>query len=157
MSEFLDTTFQDGENREWTLRVTGKEMRQVLEELGIDLCSAGDDPVTFFRSVPTSKAIGIVWVLVRDSASAKGVSAESFLDSIYGQSLHDLSKAFHNAILNFSQPREALAPARQVMDRGAKLVQTRLKDLGETINKMTDEQFSAFLKDPDDVIKSFTK
>lgn len=156
MSEFLNATFQDGERREWTLRITGREMRQVMEELNIDLCAAGEDPAAFFKAVPVSKAIGIVWVLVRDVAVQRSVSAESFLDSIYGQSLHDLSKAFHNAILNFSQPREALGPARQVTERGARLVSQRLTKLENRLETMSDEEFEQFLKAPDDYIKSFT-
>ena len=160
MAEMVESSFKDQADRIWHLRFTGKTMRECLQELNVNICDAVPDPGGFVGKLSPPVVMGIIWIAIREEASKRFITEDDFYNSLAGQTLMDMSRAFYGAMLNFSQPQQAIAPMKKVLERGLRLGQMqadqKLAALNGTLDSMTDEEYLKMLDDPEKFIKSFS-
>jgi hypothetical protein len=122
-------SFHDNEKRPWTLRVDVNIIRRVRSATGIDLArvlttasgrEAMHDDVCLF--------VDVLWEMVAEQASAKGITPEQFGQSLTGDALGAAALAFEEAIVEFLPESQGRAIARTVID-GGRTLQAKSKQL----------------------------
>jgi hypothetical protein len=95
--------FCDVDGRRWSVRITVRTVRSLIERLGIDireLCNDEAKPLVALIS-DVIELPRVLYVVCADQAKEAVVSEEEFLDKIYGDVLEYAGAAFSEAFIDF--------------------------------------------------------
>lgn len=95
-------TFQDSQQRTWTLNLTLGLVDQVQEATQVDLLAEGDQAPVIPLLFDRRKLGGVLWACISRQAESNGVSRAEFIDSLDSDSLTAGWGALFNAILFFT-------------------------------------------------------
>lgn len=134
-------TFRDGNGREWHINVTVADVKRVKEQTGLLLTSLVEDrlmPLATLVSDPV-KLVDTVWVLIEPQAKAAGLTDEQFGQSLSGDSVDQMAKAFMEALTDFFPKRQS-AMLKTLLTK-QKDLQDALADRAEVeLSRLTVEQ-----------------
>lgn len=138
--------FTDALSRDWTLKLTIGIAKQLKDKLPIDLLQVDRSiPELYVNPVYLAE---VLWYLVEDEATKKGISQEQFFEGLLGDALDAGREALLQAIKDFFPSRQrktmdlmlgAVEKAMSKMDEMAKVVETKID---EELDKIAGQSFS---------------
>lgn len=136
-------TFQDAEQRTWTVKLTLDLLDRVLMSTQIDLAPDNADVSAFCELLSQPRKLGgVLWACIQKQAESTGVDRESFLEAIDGKVLMDGWEAVRDAIHFFTQSRspKTAESIRAAIDAELKMMEAGAQVIIETIkSEATDE------------------
>ena len=127
-------TFKDKNGREWSIKLDAPICREV-KQLGLDLVDLKRDPIAILSFDPLLLA-DVGWLLVRDEATAAGITSDQFQKGLDGDANSRLLDAITEAVVNFS-PAGARSFVRSQLQANE---ETQRKGEEMAIQKLTTEQ-----------------
>ena len=113
-------SFDDSENRSWTLRIDVNAIRRVRDALGVDLPDLAGGPLLGRVAGDPVLLVDILYVLCRGQAEDRSVEAEAFGAAMVGDAIDRATAALLEALADFCPSREA-ALIRQILEGGQAL------------------------------------
>jgi hypothetical protein len=123
-------TFIDTAGREWPIALNVGTAKRVQIETGINLYRLLEGEFSGLAELLADpiKLAGVVWALVKPDALTRGVSAETFLESLSGEVLERAGELLIDGILDFFPPRRREV-LRRILEAARALNETKLREL----------------------------
>ena len=100
--------FDDSEGRTWPLSITIRKVKEIRDEIGVDLLDFSVDEENkesipkLLESLADPVTLGdTLWILCRGKAETDGVSDEKFGESLVGDVIENAADALLTEIANF--------------------------------------------------------
>ena len=94
--------FEDGLGRKWTISLNIGVCKRVKDKLGFDLLAADEHGNALIKLASDFILLAdVLWAIVEPQAEKDGISAESFIESLSGDSLDEALNAFAEAFFVF--------------------------------------------------------
>lgn len=124
-------SFKDCNNKEWLVAVDGPLVREVRQELGVDLIASDASQFVRLQSDPIL-LVDVLWVLCREQAGDK-VSARDFGRALKGDAIQFATDALLRAIADF-------------FPRGRREMLLRMIDMGQSATAKAEAALAARMR-----------
>lgn len=94
-------TFNDNQNRTWTVAVTVGSIKRVKDLLGVNLLEAVTGDLIEKLETDVILLVDILYILCKEEADAKSVTDVQFGESLSGDSLEFATDAFLGELIDF--------------------------------------------------------
>lgn len=108
-------TFRDAKDREWSLRLTVGNCREIRDTCHIDFGEITDGKCFVELGTSIEKLYQVLWVLCEKQAESRSVTPEDFAESFDGDVLDDAQDALMEAVTLFT--RRSMRTAMEKMIR----------------------------------------
>lgn len=144
--------FKDLEEREWTLNVTVRTLKEVKKRVKdgngkpVDLMDLLFGNLAFTLVSDTALFSEILWVLCENQAKSQGISHDTFDAQLYDETLENAWGALEEALLDFFPPKEKvpfqniLRQVREIQTAGWEAQNREMATQAELIRKGKTEQ-----------------
>lgn len=143
-------TFTDALNREWQIEITIGTARRVKNAEGVDLISALTGTSIFDLTSNPLKFCDVLFEILRPEAVKKNIDEQSFAEGLNGDAIESASKAFLEALIDFSPSPEARAALRARIKVATTIIRRKFEsdmsvithpDYEKTMEKAVDKIF----------------
>lgn len=135
-------TFRDGAGREWQLSVTVATVKRVKETTGVHLTKLVDDQFKPLHDLLTDpvELVNTVFAMIQPQAQQIGITDEQFGESLTGDSVEQMAKAFVEALVDFFPSRQGQL-LKNLIAKAERVQQMTLAKAEAEIEATTDEEF----------------
>lgn len=126
-------TFHDSQGRGWTVVLTYRKYKQILNELDVDLFQllVSDKAGELWQKLMMSVCLpaDIVTIICRDLAEERGLTQDQFQDLLYGDVLGHAMEALREALVDFTPDPQIRAALWAMNEEAAKAMKKATQDL----------------------------